>query len=191
MVKIYEETDHLLLKRISEGDAPSFNCLYEKYWKDVYATAFRRLKNHDKAQDVTQEVFTAIWLKRGSLAINNLPAYLHVAVRNRVLNVFEKEKRYVPFEELLCDNFSQQGERADAIALNNEFLSAYHALVDSLPEQRRKIFRYHFDEGFSTEQIAGQLSLSRKTVQNQLGRAVNYLKANLSHLQSLLTIFWM
>lgn len=189
MEKIYQEKDHTLLQKIDGGDEFSFSSLYRKYWKKVYTSAFKHLRNHDQAQDITQEVFEAIWQRRGNLHIDNVPAYLHIAVRNRVLNLFEKEKRYVPFEEILHDSMGSQSDHADAAALSNEFIAAYKALVDSLPEQRRKIFRYHFDEGFSTDKIAGQLAISRKTVQNQLGRAVTYLRANLSHLFLFILLF--
>lgn len=190
MAEIYEENDNLLLQKISEGDVASFNILYEKYWEKVYTSALKRLKQRDQAKDVTQEVFTSIWLRRETLHIDNLPSYLQIAVRNRVLNLFEKEKRYVPFEQLLHGRRCQQNEQADAVALGNEFLSAYKALVDSMPEQRKKIFHYYFDEGFSTDEIANQLALSRKTVQNQIGRAVTFLKANLSQLFTLFLLLW-
>src|SRR5690348_10729897 len=124
MLQVYQDQEEMLLTRFREGCAESFNALYEKYWNVVYASAFQRLKNHDHAQDVTQDIFTHLWLKKEELQIENLPAYLHVCVRNRVLNLFEKERRYIPFEQLLHDNLHFQGDHADAAALRNEFLAA-------------------------------------------------------------------
>jgi RNA polymerase sigma-70 factor (ECF subfamily) len=188
MVNVYSDQDDSLWQKIREGSAAAFNILYEKYWQVVYEGAMKRLKDHDQAQDITQDIFTGLWLKREELQIDNMPAYLHVSVRNRVLNIIEKERRYIPFEQLLYDNINL-GERADAIALRNEFLDAYRALIDSLPPQRKKIFRYYYNEGLSTEEIAQRLALSRKTVQNQLGRAVTFLRTGLSHLFLLLILF--
>jgi len=182
MVEIYHDQDGILLRKISEGNAQAFNTLYERYWEVVFTSAFKRLNNRDKAKDITQDIFANLWMKREALQIENLPAYLYTSVRNRVLNLFEKEKRYIPFEQLLSANLEFYGERADAVALRHEFLNAYKALVESLPLQRRKIFKYYYDEGLSTEEIARKLGLSRKTVQNQLGTAVTHLRANLSHL---------
>ncbi|MGH2643064.1 MAG: sigma-70 family RNA polymerase sigma factor, partial [Chitinophagaceae bacterium] len=139
------------------------------------------------AQDVTQDIFTNLWLKRHELQIDNLPAYLHTAVRNKVLNLFEKERRYIPLEKLLIENL-RMGEQADAVALRNEFMQAYNTLVDALPMQRKRIFQYHFDQGLSTGEIAQRMSLSRKTVQNQLGKAILSVKTKLSHLLFLLMI---
>lgn len=180
MNQIYPE-DFSLLQNIREGDTDAFRVLYEKYWKEVYSATFKRLKDHEKVQDIIQDIFTNLWINRKTLRIDNLPAYLHTAVRNRVLNIFEKEKRYVPFEQLLYDNI-QCGEQADAVILRHEFLQAYQSLVNSLPSERKKIFHYFYEDGLSTDEIAQKLSVSRKTVQNQLGKAVSSLKAKLSHL---------
>lgn len=121
-------------------------------------------------------------VKREKLEIANIPAYLHISVRNRVLNFLEKEKYYVPIEQLLCDNQHSPDDAADLVVLSNELLQAYHALVDSLPAQRKKIFNLHYNDGLSTAEIALELNLSRKTVQNQLRRAVSALRTNLSNL---------
>ncbi|CAL1518778.1 sigma-70 family RNA polymerase sigma factor [Chitinophaga sp. MM2321] len=182
MTSIHQDQDYLLWQDVREGSIKSFHILYERYWETVYKSALKRLRNHDQAQDITQDIFANLWLKKAELQIANLPAYLHVSVRNRVLNLFERERRYIPFEQLIHDNIQLHGDSADAVALRNDFLQAYHTLVDTLPVQRKKIFRYYFEEGLSTDEIAQKLSLSRKTVQNQLGRAVSYLRTNLSQL---------
>jgi RNA polymerase sigma-70 factor (ECF subfamily) len=174
--------DSYLLARLQEGCRDSFNILYERYWETVYRNAFRILQSRDRAQDITQDIFIQLWLRRDKLEIANIPAYLHTSVRNRVLNFLEKERYYVPIEQLLYDNEHRTGDAADLAVLQHELLNAYHALVDSLPVQRKKIFSMYYDEGLSTGEIARQLNLSRKTVQNQLGRAASMLRTNLSNL---------
>lgn len=190
MESIYLDEDQILIQKIrEEGDEKSFNILYNKYWAETYTNSLYLLKDHEQAQDVTQGIFTSLWLNRQKLHINNLKAYLHASVRNRVLRIFEAKKRFVPFEELINTPVNPlKGESADFLTLKHEFLHAYKDLLDSLPPQRKKIFGYYFDEGLTTEEIANQLSLSRKTVQNQLGRAVSFLKTTLSHLSTMLFI---
>lgn len=183
----YIDEDQLLIDGIKKGETNSFNTFYEKYWKLVYGSAIKRTKNSEKAQDITQDVFMGLWLNKSELKIDNPSAYLYTAVRNKVLDLFEKEKRYVPLEQLLYDNI-QNDEEADAIIIRNEFMHAYKALVESLPAQQKKIFKFFFDQDLSTEEIAHQMAISRKTVQNQLGRASSSLKSKLSHLLSLLML---
>jgi len=191
MRRIYPDNDQILMEKLSEGDESSFNILYEKYSREIYTNSLHLLKDHSKARDVTQEIFVSLWLNRKKYHISSLRAYLNVSARNRILRIFEKEKRFVPFEDLISDSEGiVTDESSDYLTLKHEFLQAYKNLLDSLPLQRRKIFDYYFEEGLSTEEIARQLTLSRKTVQNQLGRAISFLKANLSHLSALLLIFF-
>lgn len=191
MEKIYADDDQILLHALCQDSEAAFNKIYDKYWSMVYTDAYRRLKNHAQAQDITQEIFVKLWIRRDELNISNLRAYLKVSVRNRVLNLFEKERRYISFEQLLYNNIRAGDDHADRIALKNEFMEAYNALVNALPAQRQKIFRYHFDDGLPTEEIARRMELSRKTVQNQLGRATSFLKTQLTHLFLLCVIFWL
>src|SRR5699024_9030181 len=189
MAKLYPDDDQVLLSKLQQSCEKAFSQIYDKYWELVYTDAFRRLKDRAQAKDITQEIFLKLWVRRESLQIENLRGYLRVSARNRVLNLFEKENRYVPFEQLLLKVKEKEG--ADFLAVKNEFLEAYKALVKALPTKRQKIFRYHFEEGLSTDEIAKKLELSRKTVQNQLGRAVYSLKTVLTHFFVIVVIFFL
>jgi len=179
---VNQSEDCRLLEKLREDSIESFNTLYDKYWQTVYVSALKRLKNQHQAQDITQDIFANLWLRREEQQIENLPAYLYSAVRNRVLNVFEREQRYIPIEQLLFARPHPQNNPADTLILQNELQNRYESLVGSLPSQRKMIFRKYYEEGRSTQEIASQLSLSRKTVQNQLGRAASFLRTRLSQL---------
>jgi len=189
MEDLHALEDDRLLAEIRQGTRPAFEVLYKRYWREVYSSALVRIKDTALAQDITQDIFLSLWVNRETLDIDNIPAYFHVAVRNRVLKLLEKQRRYVPIEDLLFNRSAERLEQPDAMAASRELLEAYQALVASLPAQRRKIFSCYYDEGLSTEDISRQLQLSRKTVQNQLGRAVTALRAGLSHLSVLLALF--
>lgn len=174
-------TDELLLIQIGQGSKSAFNTLYEKYWQDVYASAYKRLKDTDEAKDIVQEIFTHIWIKRESLHIDNLPAYLNVAVRNKVFKVIAKQKLSHPFFNI-AETVTEVQYRPDSNLLTKEFFSAFEALVSALPSKKQAIFRLRFHEDLSTKDIADQLCISRKTVQNQLSRAIEQLKVSLFYL---------
>ncbi len=166
--------DAVLLQKMSQGCKNSFELLYDRYWEKAYADAYRRLRDEDQAKDIVQEIFTHIWLKREYLHIDNLPAYLHVSVRNKVFKLVEREKMTHPFLDML--EYMPATYHADDNLLWKEFLVSYEELLNTLPPKRQIIFRMHFQEDLATKDIASQLGITRKTVQNQLGKAIEKLK---------------
>jgi RNA polymerase sigma-70 factor (family 1) len=173
-----QSEDTALLQKVGEGCQQSFNALYEKYWESTYSAAYKRLKDPDQAKDIIQEIFTHIWFKRETLKIENLPAYLQVSVRNRVFKHLGKQKLNHPFFDVL-ETLPALHMQADSNLLAKEFFDAYQALIESLSPKKKLIFRLRFQEDLSTKDIAFQLGLSRKTVQNQLGKAIEFLKVSL------------
>ena len=184
----YLMDDNLLLQQINDGNETAFDLLYEKYWAVAYAAAYKRLKDQDQAKDIVQEIFIHIWVKKETLSINNFPAYLNIAVRNRVFKVLAKQTHNHPFFETL-DNLPATYLQADYNLIWKEFFQSYEALLNSLPQQRKTIFRMRFQEDVPTNDIANKLGISKKTVQNQLSLAFDQLKLSLIHLLTLAIIF--
>ena len=170
--------DTLLLKQVEEGSKKAFNLLFERYWENAFSDAYKRIKNYDNAKDIVQEIFTHIWIHRETLHIENLPAYLNVAIRNKVIKYVAKQKLIYPFFDIL-DNIPEKNSQTDADLLWIEFFKAYEALVKSLPPKRQAIFRLRYQKHLPTKVISIQLGITRKTVQNQLGKAIETLKVSL------------
>lgn len=179
--------DVILLKQLASGDKQAFNILYEKYWEIAYSDACKRLKDTEQAKDIVQEIFTHIWLKRDTLRIDNFGGYIYIAVRNQVFKLIATQKRKHPFFDILSFmplNYMQA--QADGNLLWKEFIISYEAILNTLPPKRQMIFRLRFQEDLSTTQIATQLGLSRKTIQNQLLKAVEQLRISLLQLLTVL-----
>jgi RNA polymerase sigma-70 factor (family 1) len=177
-IEIPKTDDTLLLQQIEQGNESAFNLLFEKYWEKAYSDAYKRIKEYDAAKDIVQEIFTHIWINREKVHIENLPAYLHVAIRNKVIKYVTKQKLTHPFFDIL-NNIPEKNSLADAQLLWKEFFKSYEALLESLPPKRQIIFRLRYQEDLSTKDISMQLGITRKTVQNQLGKAIETLKVSL------------
>lgn len=173
------EEDKFLLRRMQEGSSEAFDALYERYWEVVYSAAYKRLADADYAKDITQDIFLQLWTRREELHIDNLPGYLFTAVRNNVFKWLEKEQKYTPIPELLSQ-LEISRDQADAYILRKEFMDAYEMLVGSLTSSQQVIFKMRFNQDLSTEEIAEKLNISRKTVQNQLGKSIAQLRQSLT-----------
>lgn len=168
-VSFQKAEDALLLIQLKEGNHLAFDVLYKKYWSFVFDSAYKRLKDVNSAEDVTQDVFTQLWCTGAKSIINDLPNYLFISVRNRVIRLLEKEQRYIPVPEIL-ENLKGMAASADAALLYEELKLAYETLVANFTEQQQIIFRLKYFKHFTADQIAEQLNLSPKTVRNQLGK---------------------
>ncbi len=167
--------DDFLLTELRSDCSLAFDALYNKYWQLVYANAHKRLGDEDLAKDITQEIFLKLWNLRHQSSIKNLPAYLYTAVKNAVYNYFEKEKKYVAVTDLIMDR-EVSNEGADSRLLVNELLRTYEVLLKKLSGSQQIIFKMRFDEDESTQAISQKLGISRKTVQNQLGKSLLQLR---------------
>ncbi|TWI85837.1 RNA polymerase sigma-70 factor (ECF subfamily) [Lacibacter cauensis] len=181
MAELQEQTsnDQLLLQQLQNNDAAAFDTLYDKYWKLVYSAAYKRLNDENYAKDITQDIFLQLWQRRHQLTITHLPAYLYTAVRNNVLKWMEKTQRITPVPELLEQTAN---EGADAALLRKEFMIKYENLINTLTASQQQIFRMRYQQELSTAEIAEKLNISRKTVQNQLGKSMNNLRELLGSL---------
>jgi len=183
------DEDSLLLMQLREANRFAFDTLYKKYWSFVFNNAYKRLKDVTLAEDVTQDVFERLWLGAEKQEIKDLPNYLFIATRNRVIRLLEKERRFVSVPEIL-DQLKGMGESADAHILYEELKLAYEALVAKFTSQQQLIFQLKYLQDFSTDQIAAQLGLSPKTVRNQLGRINQKLRTGITLVHTLLVLYF-
>jgi RNA polymerase sigma factor (sigma-70 family) len=182
--------DAVLLAQLNVGSKSAFDVLYNRHWELVYRSAYKRLNDAEKAQDVAQDVFVQLWIRGNKSLIENLPAYLLVSARNGVFKVMEKEARHIDIPVDSAPEIESLFDSADAGILHAEFLAAFHQLVEALPAQQRIIFKMRFEEELGSQQIADILEIAPKTVRNQLGKALSTLRKSLLMINTLLIAYY-
>ena len=172
-------TDNELVMMLERGDRTAFETIYNRYLSVLYTSTYKRLQHKEQTEDVLQEVFARLWVKRETHHIADLKAYLHVAVRNETINFVTRSKEvfrfYEPIESILEEVDSPEGQ-----LIAKELQSLIYVFANTLPEKRKQIFLLHIKNKLSTKEIAEELGISQKTVQNQLGTALQGLKTNLA-----------
>ncbi len=179
--------DSLLLMQLYEGQKFAFDTLYEKYWDYVVDEAYKRVGNREHAMDVGQEVFTALWVRGTERPIKNLQAWLYTVTKNQVFKLFHSQKRFTPISDLVSE-LGSYGGSADAAMLEKELYRTYEALLASLPDQQRIIFKMRYQDEYTPLEIASKLSLSHKTVRNHLGRALRKLRTALMMMELIMIL---
>lgn len=188
MNSLTTEQENALLQRVKQNDQVAFRTLFDTYYKYLTVTAYRYLNDGEKAKDIAQDAFVELWNRRDTLEITTgLKAYLRRAVVNKCLNYIKREKR-IDFSEpaLLPETPTQLGAVEDLEAADLQ--KTIQTAIDTLPERCRLIFcMSRFDEK-SHKEIASELNISTKTIENQITRALKTLRAAIAKM-GILAVF--
>lgn len=177
-------TDQQLLASLKESEEKAFTEIYNRYWEQLYRSACRKLNDAAPAKEIVHDVLIDIWKRRETLAVDHLPAYLEKAIRFRVINYLSRNKAtgfLDVFQTVLRSPFE-----ADSQVNMQDFLKLLDAWIATLPETRRQIFIKYYFEQLSAKEIAAQLNLSTKTVQNNISITNQHLRQWLSHLMAVM-----
>jgi RNA polymerase sigma-70 factor (family 1) len=182
MSKFSEMIDKQLVELIRQDDLAAFQEIYKRYWKTLYGAAFKRLKSKELSEEVVQELFTNLWIKRQSLVIKTeLSNYLFSSVSHFVIDQYRKElikQRYSESFKLAHSEFDNSTE--EEITLK-ELKSTIAIEVSHLPDKCRSVYELSRVENKSNKEIANYLGISEKTVENHLTKALKRLRLGLSH----------
>ena len=192
MVPEYLDQDRLLVLQLKEGSKDAYQLLFNRYAPRILAFAMSYLKSREDSEELLQEIFLKIWEIRATLDdTKNIRSLLFKICIHLIYDLIRRkniEQAYLAFAGL-TDQSNVDSTWHEVIY--HEMLSKLNELVDNMPDQRRLIFRLSKEEGLTNDEIALQLQLSKRTVENQLYRAVSFLKQRIgqSSLSGLLFFF--
>ena len=182
------DVDPEVVRACQRGEAGALDALVRATYADVYALAYRLVRDRDEAADVTQEVFVRVMRSvvgfRGESAFGT---WLHrVTVNTALTSLRKRSRRALPGREAfgmpgdeavgLVDTDAGPEERAERA----ELLARAEAAVAALPESSRTIVVLRDVEGLSTAEVAAQTGLSETAVKVRLFRARERLRASLA-----------
>ncbi|MBS1603510.1 MAG: RNA polymerase sigma-70 factor [Bacteroidetes bacterium] len=173
-----------------QDDEDAFKAIFTYYYPLLYRYAFRYLRSEAISEDMAMEVLTRIWEKKALVKdAGTFENYLFTAARNRLINHWRGRIEHLLSLDRLANGDATEEEPVvvrDEI-LSKELESVYHKSVSLLPAQRRLIFQMHRNEHMSYKEIAGQLNISPRTVENQIAAALKQLRvAMLQYLTSII-----
>ena len=170
-----------ILELVKKGNTKAFETLFLLYKNKVYNFVCGTTYDKQVSEDITQNVFLAIWEHRESIEPDrNFDAFIFKIARNMVFRHTEKKILAYRF----CQKYTT--DNSDIIQSTEEdidsklLVDTLMVFVDKLPEKSKEIFLLRKIEGLSIKEIALRLELSPKTVENLIYRSVLFLKKNLS-----------
>lgn len=175
-------TDRELFEAVKQNDLKAFNVLYDRYWARMYKKAFYYLNDESICVDILNDIFLNIWRKRDVLNIVTFENYLTAATRYRVYNAIKirKESRLELIEDYKnVDHFYRGSNDGEVTIHKTEIYNQLDSLLNSLPKRCKQIFLLSRVRELTNAEISSKLSISKRSVENQLSIAVSYLKSHL------------
>jgi RNA polymerase sigma-70 factor (ECF subfamily) len=179
-----------VLETIQSGNESAFEMIFRAYYQPLCRYAYSFLSDKEEAEEVVQSSFITVWEKRKSLDIQtSLKSYLYRMVRNACLNVIKHEKikqQHVAHELAVTEaTYESVSQKVYASELELKIGEA----MKVLPEQCRLVFQLSRFEELKYQEIADQLQISVKTVENHMGKALKIMREQLKEYLPLFLIF--
>lgn len=169
--------DRLLIQQLIASNEQAFLTIFNAYRKEVYVYSLSILKSESYAEEIVQEVFLKIWIKREDLDETlALKPYIIVITKNLCLNVLKK----AAYDNKMREEIFYQSQKSFNPIYNDireeELERLQKEALDLLPPRRRIIFEMSRNEGKSYKVISQELGISMNTVKSQMNKALETLR---------------
>ena len=173
--------DTEIARRIRNGDTGQFESLFRSSYVSLVRFAKTMIKDHDTAEEIVQDLFFRLWKDKENLKIeSSLNGYLFRSVHNRCLHFIEHKRVIARHVEEISYSQSENQESPSDILNYKELQEKIARIIEKLPERCGKIFTMSRFEGLKYNEIAEKLSVSVKTVEANMGKALKEFRKELT-----------
>lgn len=168
------DKEDILLKAIAEGDEDSFKRVFVHYYPKVRCFLGQFISVQEDVMDLAQNIFVKIWLQRQLLPmIRSFGAYLYTMSRNAALDYGRTHKVSIPLSDS-TDRTEDYGTESEFFAKETQMQMA--EAIRKMPPKRKRILILSRLEGKSNSEIAAEMGVTKKTVENHLYLALKELR---------------
>jgi RNA polymerase sigma-70 factor (ECF subfamily) len=183
-------TDDELIVLLKEDELNAFREVYNRYWKKLYGFAYRRLKNPTLVEEILQDFFTKIWIKRQTVNIkSSLALFLFGSVKNEIFDFYRRESTRLSHLQSYKRSFEELDNSTEDYLNVADLENAITTQIQELPPKCRDVFRLSREQNKSNKEIAAFFGISEKTVENQITKALKRIKIGIGELGLLLLIY--
>ncbi len=164
-------------KGLKSGDSLVFEELFKAYYAPMCDYCMRYVSDEDMAQEIVQDLFFKMWVRRDELVINtSIKSYLYMALRNHALNHINHLKIHDRYHQFIEIRAKTDIDYPTDVLEEQDMERIIKQAVGMLPEKRRKIFELSRFDNMKYSEIADKLNISVKTVESQMTKALDQLR---------------
>lgn len=184
------EENSLKGSRSRDGDMSLFGQLFNTYFQMLTTYAFRFVNNWQTAEDITQDVFMALWAKKDEIDFDEpIKPYLYRSIYNRSINYLNSAlmQRRIEGADTIDELINREilsYNQHDTLLLK-EITNEIDSFVETLPPQCRKVYKMSREENLRNKEIAARLEISEKAVEKHISKALSEIRNHLVRLDIL------
>ena len=168
-----------LVDKLRKGNVDAFDQIFKKYGDRLFGFVFKYLKSKEETEELIQDVFLKIWENRKNIKKeSSFKSYLFTIAYHDICAVFRQKQIEVKIKADFLLNKNQTVDTEDQIEYRS-MLDFVDKLIEKLPEKQKIIFIKSRKQGKSTKEIAEEMNLAPGTVDNQISKALKFLRENL------------
>lgn len=169
------ETGRDLIALIEKGHTSTFTRFYTSYFQKLLLTSDKYIRDIYVAEELVQDVFLKIWENPTNLyEVISIKSYLYRTVINASINHINRQKNIEQHHLKLASELSE--EYLMELDEEHEMIILLRSEIEKLPNQCKKVFKLSRFENLKYKEIALELNLSEKTVENHIGMALKILR---------------
>ncbi|RFS20528.1 hypothetical protein DVR12_18350 [Chitinophaga silvatica] len=166
-----------LLAAIKSGDHSALEQLYDAWHGRLYGYFYKKTSSKYLSEELVQIAFIKLWNSRHQLSTNwPLEVQLLRIMKTSLIDLLRKEVRDAKAYQLYNQHISQVAPTQQTEDFSNEQLQIVEKVMEAMPPVRKKVFHLSRYRGLSHKQIAIELAISPKTVENHITQALKQLR---------------
>jgi len=170
-------SEQQLISILRKGSPFAFELLFERYSQKLYRFSLSYLKSETEAEEIVQDVFLKLWENRNKLRNEtSFQSYLFTIAFNAIRKHFNRKNRDERFRSDLLETISEENPSLENHLDFETLVGKLDELIEQMPLRRKEIFLKRKKEEKSVHDIATEMHISPKTVENQITEAMKYLK---------------
>jgi len=175
------KNDAEAFQQMSDGNMAAYRFLFDHHFSDLCNFLMIYLHSRELSEEIALEIFTYIWEKRRTLQIRTtFKSFLFSSAKNKAISLYRKEQKKMFASIDLGLSVFQDDSSSQQLLENNELREIINTAINKLPEKSKQIYQLAWEENLSHKEIAEQLGITPKTVENHVGIALRKLRESLN-----------
>lgn len=182
-------SDNLFRKIAFHDDREAFRELFFDFYPSLCVFAQRYVSSPEACEDIVQDTFFSLWKNRKKIEItSSFRNLLITSVKNNCIDYLRKQS--VRQSHVEKQTISATEDTPDTVYTIKELEEMLHAALAQLPENIRRAFELSRFENLTYQQIAEKMSISQKTVEAYISKALNILRTELKDYFPVMLYVW-